>query len=520
MRPLTDTPAPHAEGSTLFRLRNLHHRYPDGTPALTGVDLDISPGERLVLLGPNGAGKTTLAKHLNGLLIPDSGEITYRDQPLAGPHLAQARMEIGLLFQDPDDQLFCNSVREDILFGPYNQQLDPAVAEAAADAALRAADLSDQGDRPPHTLSYGQRKRAALASLLVMQPDVLVLDEPTAHLDPYQEQRLLEQLQNYSGTLICITHNLPFARALCERAVVFRQGRVDHDGPLRELIGHPPSLKKFGLDDSFRFAGAPPRPRLVATETRPPSSWAEPHKPLLAMTAYSYHYPQGDPVLQDLNFAFKGGERLAIVGENGAGKSTLAACLAGLRQGQGILTLNGRPIVRRSTELSRQVGLVFQEPADQLFCPSCREEVAFGLRQRRWPKAAIAPAVSQALDRVGLAGFEERVPLHLSHGERKRLALAAVLAMRPPILILDEPTAGLDAQGEKLLLELLADLDLTLLLISHDRHLIRRLTERTLVLHEGRIIRDYSTGDFFAEDLSENRGTKLKIRNAFASSSM
>ncbi|HKL25957.1 MAG TPA: energy-coupling factor transporter ATPase [Desulfuromonadales bacterium] len=504
--------------SRLFSLRDLGYRYPDGTPALAGIDLDIFAGDRLALVGQNGAGKTTLAKHLNGLLKPDQGEITYRGQPLAGAHLTQARLEIGLLFQDADDQLFCNSIREDVLFGPRNQGLDPAEAEAAAEAALADVDLLGDAERPPHTLSYGQRKRAALATLLAMQPEVLILDEPTANLDPRQEQLLLDLLLNYPGTLICITHNLLFAYELCQRAVVLAQGRVHHDDSLRELVAHQPSQREHGLDFSFRFAGDPPQPG----QGRPAGSPANRQPPLLAMTGYSYRYPDGRQALRDLTFAIRRGDRLALVGENGAGKSTLAGCLAGLRLGLGNLTLDGRTITSRTRrELTRQAGLVFQDCADQLFCPSCFEEVAFGPRQLGWPSAAINAAVTDALQRVRLENFAERVPLHLSGGERKRLALAAVLALRPQILILDEPTAGLDPQGEELLLDILSKFAVTLLLISHDLHFIRRLTERTLVLHEGRLVQDYATDDFFADadlnslnqlDYSYRSASELRLR--------
>lgn len=490
----------HQAGPALFTLRGLCYKYADGTPGLAGIDLEIFTGDRLALVGQNGAGKTTLAKHLNGLLIADQGEVTYKGKPLAGRHLDRARLEIGLLFQDPDDQLFCNTLREDVLFGPLNQGLGPTAAEEAAVAALKSVSLAEEAHCPPHSLSYGQRKRAALATLLAMQPQVLVLDEPTANLDPRQEDLLLQQLQGYRGTLICITHNLLFAYALCQRAIVLENGRVHHDYSLRELMAHQPSQREHGLDFSFRFGASatPAAPRSPAIIGRPVDTG--PQEPLLRLAGYSYRYPDGRQALAGLNLDIRAGERLAIVGENGAGKSTLAACLTGLRHGHGSFLLAGQTIDDHSRRiLCRQVGLVLQDPADQLFCPSCREEVAFGPRQLGWPKKDIDHLVGKALRTVGLAGCAERVPLHLSGGERKRLALAAVLVMQPRILILDEPTAGLDPQGEERLLGILAGLDITLLLISHDLFFIRSLTERALVLHEGRIVQDYSTDAFFAD---------------------
>ncbi len=475
----------------LFSLRGLGYRYADGTPALSDINLEIIPGDRLALVGQNGAGKTTLAKHLNGLLTPSQGTLTYRGQSLTGRHLHEARLEIGLLFQNPDDQLFCNTVFEDVLFGPLNQQLDHTAASAVATSALQAVNLNQQATRAPHTLSYGQRKRAALATLLAMQPQVLILDEPAANLDPRQELALLEQLRNYRGSLICITHNLPFAYELCERAVVLENGRIHHDYRLSELAAHLPSQREHGLDFSFRCAATAPR----AATDHPPAAGRP--LPQIQLTDYSYRYPDGRQALDRLNLTIHQGNRIALVGENGAGKSTLAACLTGLRSGSGDFKLAGQTINGRNRSLlCRQIGLVFQDAADQLFCPSCREEVAFGPRQLGWSKAAIDRQVAETLRAVGLQGFEDRVPLHLSGGERKRLALAAVLAMQPRILILDEPTAGLDPQGEEQLLNILTDLDITLLLISHDLFFIRALTRRTLVLHEGRVAQDDTTERF------------------------
>ncbi len=501
MHQLSTTSPIYQAGRALFSLRQLCYSYADGTPALADIDLEIFPGDRLALVGQNGAGKTTLAKHLNGLLTPSHGDIVYKGKRLEGRHLLRARLEIGLLFQDPDNQLFCNSLREDVLFGPCNQGLTPAAANAAATAALQAAALGEQADRPPHSLSYGQRKRAALATLLAMQPQILVLDEPTANLDPRQENLLLEQLKVYPGTLICITHNLLFAYALCERAVVLENGRIHHDYSLRELVSHPSSQRQHGLDFSFRFSGtaANARPSRPARRSPPAITGKQP-PPLIRMTNYNYRYPDGRQALAGIKLEIQAGERLAIVGANGAGKSTLAGCLAGLRFGRGNLQLGGKPIENYNRQaLCRQIGLLFQDVADQLFCPSCREEVAFGPRQLGWAKPKVARAVAEALHMVGLGGFEERVPLHLSGGERKRLALAAVLVMQPAVLILDEPTAGLDPRSEEQLLAILTELDSTLLLISHDLFFIRTLTERTLVLHEGHIIQDYTSSEFFKD---------------------
>ena len=496
------------DGPALYELRDLSYTYPNGQMALEGIDLDIASGDRIAIIGQNGAGKSTLLKHLNGLLSVQQGSLAYKGQALLEEHLRRARLEIGLLFQDPDDQLFCNTLEEDVLFGPLNQGLDITAATAATNTALAAVGLTGAARRAPHKLSYGQRKRAGLAGLLAMSPDVLLLDEPTANLDPHQEEVLLQLLKDFTGTLICITHNLLFAYEICERAVVLDRGHIHHDYTFKELVSHKASLREHGLDFTFRFAESPmPEDLQADDQTQPPvrethteGHLAPENSPLIQLQDYGFTYPDGTEALIGLDLDISRGETLAIVGENGAGKTTLVSCLMGLCCGSGEYRLDGQQVTDTNRrDNCRQIGMVFQDSSDQLFCPSCYEEVAFGPRQLGLPNETIKKRVAEALGQAGLSGFDERVPLHLSGGERKRLALAAVLAMQPQILILDEPTAGLDPAGEELLLDILKGMDVTLILISHDLFFVRRLTHRTLVLHEGYLVQNYRTEDFFTD---------------------
>ncbi|WP_373499784.1 energy-coupling factor transporter ATPase [Desulfococcus sp.] len=489
----------------LFRVRGLSYRYADGTPALSGIDLDIARGDRIALVGHNGSGKTTLVKQLCGLLAPSAGQVAYRGRPLSGDHLDQARLEIGLLFQDPDDQLFGHTLIDDAAFGPWNQGLARVSAEEAARVALEQVGLAEMAYKAPHNLSFGQKKRAALAGILAMQPEVLILDEPTANLDPRQEEIFLNLLRHFPGTLICISHDLIFLYELCARAVVLDRGRIHHDIPLRELVSHRASLREHGLDFSFRLVEADPLhsgPSAAGPIRRPvPTLSGNAAPALVSLRSFHYRYPDGTRALSGVDLDIACGERLAIVGENGAGKTTLLSCLLGLRQGEGTFHFAGEPVTaRRRKSLWRRVGMVFQDCADQLFCPSVEEEIAFGLKRLGCSVAEIRERVEAALARVRLSGFAARVPLHLSGGERKRLALACVLAMSPELLILDEPTAGLDPEGEELLLGILAGLDATLLLVSHDMFFVGELTRRTLVMHQGGIACDLPTREFMRDD--------------------
>ena len=507
-------PYPDHHGQTpLFSMRRLCFTYPDGTPGLRDINLDIHAGDRIALVGLNGSGKSTLIRHLNGLLTAQEGECRYRNQELAPEGLVEMRQRVGILFQDPDDHLFCTTLYEDVAFGPRNQGRTESAVDRLVRDNLAALGLKDLLHKPAHHLSYGQKKRAALAAILAMEPEVLILDEPAANLDPRQERVFRDLLADYRGTLIIIEHNLLFLYGLCDRAVVLAAGRVHHDFRFLDLVSAAAALKEHGLDFSFRFAccghadGHAEGHRhhhhthehgTGAAHARV-SSIAK--QPLIELQHYSYRYPDGTPGLGDINLCLFAGETVALIGENGAGKSTLAACLVGLRQGEGFFLLDGHPVnTDRLATLWRRVGMVFQHSADQLFCPTCWEEVAFGPERLGLAKAEIEHRTREALALVRLEGYEQRVPLHMSGGERKRLAIASALSLRPQLLILDEPTAGLDPRSQEMLLEILDHLAMAKLLITHDFEFIRRLSSRTVVVHRGGIIRDYATTAFLGDD--------------------
>lgn len=512
-------PLPNAD-QALFRLQQLEFAYPDGTRALQGIDLAITPGERIALVGHNGSGKTTLVKQLIGLLEPGKGELRYKGKSLSGEHLQQARLEIGLLFQDPDDQLFGHTLFDDVAFGPRNQGLSEAGVDQAVRQAVHDVGLEKLLHKPPHALSYGQKKRAALAGLLAMNPEVLILDEPTANLDPAQEQVFLDLLRDYPGTLICISHDLIFLYELCRRAVVLDQGTLHHDSSLQELVEHRPSLRDHGLDFSFRFAdnrAIEPLTSAAEQSAVPAGAQAVAAKSdaLIQLQGLHYRYPDGTRALNGIDLHIREGERIALVGENGAGKSTLLGGLFGILSTNGSYRFDGRKMTRRNRrQIWRCSGMVFQDCADQLVCPSCYDEVAFAPRQFGFSEFEIEQRVRKALAEVKLEQFAERVPLHLSGGERKRLALASVLSLKPRLLILDEPTAGLDPQGEELLLEILRGIDATILLVSHDMFFVRELTERTLVMHHGQLVRDYPTREFLTDsELTSLNGLDYTYRD-------
>jgi cobalt/nickel transport system ATP-binding protein len=236
----------------------LEFAYPDGRAALDGAGLHIHSGERVALLGPNGAGKTTLVLHLNGILTPQRGTISVAGLPVARDHLTEIRRRVGLVFQDPDDQVFMPTVAEDVAFGPANLGLSGAELDARVDAALAAVGMEDHRDRVPHHLSQGEKRLVAIATVLAMEPEILVLDEPSANLDPAGRRELAEVLESLDLTMLMVTHDLPYALQLCERAVVMNQGRIVADGPIVEILADGELMAANRLELPYGFdAGAP-----------------------------------------------------------------------------------------------------------------------------------------------------------------------------------------------------------------------------------------------------------------------
>jgi cobalt/nickel transport system ATP-binding protein len=229
-------------------LAGVSFAYPDGHGALRGVDLQVARGERLAILGPNGSGKTTLVLHLNGIMTPSSGTVTIDGLAVVKPNLAEVRRRVGLVFQDPDDQLFMPTVRQDVAFGPANLGLSGDELEARVHAALESVDMVDAASRAPHHLSFGQRRRVALATVLAMEPSVLVFDEPSANLDPFARRELAEIVRGLGLTTLIVTHDLLYAAELCGRSVILDAGRIVADGPTRTLLEDTERLAAHRLE--------------------------------------------------------------------------------------------------------------------------------------------------------------------------------------------------------------------------------------------------------------------------------
>ncbi|MFM1825645.1 MAG: hypothetical protein RLZZ37_280 [Actinomycetota bacterium] len=241
-----------------LEIKNLAFAYPDGNQALFGVNLTIQKGERVALLGPNGAGKTTLVLHLNGIHETQQGEVLIAGTKVDNENketLKFIRSKVGIVFQDPDDQLFMPTVEEDVAFGPYNMGLREKDLENVVDESLKAVGMLEYKDRPPHHLSFGQRRRVAVATVLAMKPEILILDEPSSNLDPASRRELAEILEKLNITVLMVTHDLPYAYELCERSVILSQGKIVADDLTKNILGNEQLLKgnRLELPKGFRI---------------------------------------------------------------------------------------------------------------------------------------------------------------------------------------------------------------------------------------------------------------------------
>lgn len=498
------------------RLAHVTLRYGDSV-ALDDVTLEVCRGERVCVLGANGSGKSTLASVICGLLAPDEGDVELAGHAVCTggvPDLAayrDARRQLGLVFQNPDDQIVTSVVADDVAFGPENLGVPRAQISVRVARELRRVAMEKYAHADPSRLSGGQRQRVCIAGALAMEPAVLVLDEPSSLLDVRGRaaiMRVMGRLAAAGATLVHVTHFMDEALA-ADRVVVMQHGHVALEGTPDEVFAakNAQVIEALGLEMPFearlavalRQAGAaggaiaaPGAP----SDEKPAACAACAHtaEPLAILArGLGFSYGPGAQALDGVSLEVPVRATTAIVGQTGSGKSTLLRLLCGLEAADaGSLTVCGinAATKRGRRQVRRAVGYVMQHPERQLFAQTVAEDVAFGPRNQGLSAAEVEGRVAHALDLVGLADRRDASPFELSGGQQRLAAIAGVLAMEPELLVLDEPTAGLDPRGRARLRALMADLaahGVTLLQVTHSMEDAAR-ADHVVVLDQSHVL--------------------------------
>jgi energy-coupling factor transport system ATP-binding protein len=422
-------------------------------PAIENISFELKPGEMLLIAGSSGCGKTTLARCINGL-IPRSyrgqreGKVLLHGKDVAEMQIADMAQIVGTLLQDPERQIVASNVFNEVAFGPENLGLPRAEIVARVDQAMKRLKIEHLRDRETFNLSGGEKQKVALAGLLAMNPSVLLLDEPLASLDPasaYEALEAFRSLADEGKTVVLIEHRVEDAiEARPDRLLYMEAGQVKYLGPIENLpveINHREvKLPAEWVVKRVRQSGE----KIDKPEFTPNALQGD---PLVVFENVDFRYSDETPlVLKDVNLTIRHGDLIAVLGPNGSGKSTLVKHTIGLlKPTAGRVLVDGKDTHTMSVaQIARFLGFVFQSPTHMLYAPTVREELEFGPKNLGFKKEEIDKAVVESLSTVNLKGMEEYPPLGLSFGQQKRTTIAAVLAMRSQIIIMDEPTAGQD----------------------------------------------------------------------------
>jgi len=541
-----------------IHIEDLTFYYPHSdSPSIIDVNLDIKQGEFILLAGPSGCGKTTLVRSLNRLIPSVTGGemrgcILINGNDISGQKVHQLALHVGMVFQNPDTQLFALTIGEDVAFGPENLGLPTDEILRRVERALTAVSLDSMREHFIFTLSGGEKQRTAIGGSLAMESDVLILDEPTSDMDPLGTKEVLAVIKRLNKernmTIILIEHKIDEVVKLADRLIVMDRGRILLDGDPCEIfdsehdrmknIGiYPPQLSEIShvlqvtdmshplnkrptyenvleylsgilnnpYDDdndvNSALTGAPDIHNTVDDTCHDNgNARTVPHVRIEKMW---HKHDGGSYGLRDIDLQIGRGEFVALIGHNGAGKTLLVSHLIGfLKQSSGSILFDGKDINKLSTaELAQRIGYLFQNPDDQIFTDNVVEEIRFGLNNLKLDKDEITRRVDSALNMMELTEYSNRHPHALSRGQRQRLAVASIIAMEPDLIVLDEPTTGQDrAHVNKFLHQIkkLNQIGKTVILITHDMNIVAEYANRTIVMKSGEIFLDGATRDVFS----------------------
>jgi len=506
--------------------------------ALRNISFEVHRGETFVIMGPNGAGKTTLCYILSGVIPNMYGGVRRGrvnvlgfdpwDQPIY-----ETAKYVGILLQDPESQLIMPSVFAELAFGPANLGVPKDEILKRIKRVLEIVGLEGYDERHPRELSGGQKQRVALGAVLTMMPDLLVLDEPTSQLDPIGTTEVFEaikRLKEMGITMIITSHKTEEIAYIADRVLLLYDGEVKAIGRPEDVLSNVDLLEEIGvkppavasyfrkinigdstkppifLEDAVKLAKKMiQEKKLVVKNVEFRNGEVERKEPIIEVKNVTFIYPTEPPVvaLKNINLTIYEGEFVGIIGQNGSGKTTLAKNIVGLlKPTKGKVLFRGEDVSKYTVgELAKRIGFVLQNPDYQLFTLSCEEEIKFGLKNIGLPEEEIEARIEEALKLVGLEHLREKYPFALSFGDRRKLAVATVIAMRPEVIILDEPTTAQDYRGRYLLADLAEKIrrkyGTTIIMITHDMDLVAKYAERLIVMANGDILADGPTRKVF-----------------------
>lgn len=515
----------------VIAVENLKYRYPHADAlALDGLTFTVEKGEFIGIVGANGAGKSTLSQALIGL-VPQfyngayGGRVLIDGLPAESTPISELCCKVGLVFQNPFNQLSGakDNVYEEVAFGMQNLGVPRAEMHRRTENALKLLDIWQFRDRNPFDLSGGQMQRVAIASILVMEPDIIVLDEPTSQLDPQGSEevfRTVDKLAHSGITILMIEQKIEKIAAYCDRILLLHQGhQIAFDTP--QKVFSRPDLEQLGVqapvftricralgttlpDGSYPVTVEEAANQLRRTSVLPPVSAQQEERPeLFEIRNLEFSYRPGTPVLHGINLRLDA-RPTAIIGQNGAGKTTLVKLLKGLLRPTGpSIWFRGEDISHKTVAaLAAQVGYVFQNPDDQIFRYNVLDEVMFGPLNIGMSEEQAREKSRAALALTGLSDQENSNPYDLELNERKMVAIASVLAMDPDVLILDEPTIAQDMMGRRRIADIVRTLSAQgklVLAILHDMDFVAECFDRVVVMAQGQVVADGSPRQVFAD---------------------
>ena len=520
-------------------------------PVLSNVSVRIEDGEFVIILGPSGSGKSFFSLCLNGIvpqLIPAqvSGSLTVEGHDPTQTPVSEMATHVGLVFQDPDAQLVSMYVEDEVVFGPENLNFSREEIGERLKYSLDMVGMWDFKDIYTWSLSGGQKQRVAIGSVLAMRPSILVLDEPTSNLDPEGTRSVFDLLvklhRETDLTVIAIEHKVDELIEYADRLLVFDKGEIILNGPPRQIIvEHGMLLMEKGINlpqvselallarargislptDRFPLTNTEAREYLPITSVksdRSPQTSSPNHRgdPIVHFENVSFSYPDREPALKNINLDIYPREMLAVVGQNGAGKTTLTKLIVGLLKAtKGKVTFQGEDTAKMPVErLTEKVGYVFQYPDNQLVTDTVLDEVAFSMRIRGLPEEHIKAKTQEALETVELTHLANRHPLTLSMGEKRRLSVATMLVLDQDVLILDEPTMGMDWGHIISIMRIckrLKDQGRAIIIVTHDMRVVGDWADRVIAMSHGEIVLDSEPRTFFLNQDILNRTSLAQL---------